>query len=121
MPSLNAKPNVPTIEQISAGGVAYRLQNGKIEIAIVHMVPEMRWQLPKGIIDEGETPEAAASREVQEEAGIETEFIGPIDVIEYWFFADYGKGRTRYHKFVHFFLMRYLSGTVEEHDHEVDE
>ena len=27
----------------------------------------------------------------------------------------------RYHKFVHFFLMRYISGDVSDHDHEVRE
>ena len=121
MPASVTNAKVPTIEQASAGGVAYRMMDSTPEIAIVKIVPELRWQLPKGIVDDGETPAIAALREVREEAGIETELVGPIDTIEYWFFADYGKGRARYHKFVHFFLMRYRSGSVDDHDHEVDE
>ena len=62
--------NIPTLDQVSAGGVVYRLASSAPEIAIVHMVPEMRWQLPKGLIDRGETIEEAAVREVREESGV---------------------------------------------------
>jgi 8-oxo-dGTP pyrophosphatase MutT (NUDIX family) len=110
-----------TMEQISAGGVVFRLGESAAEIAIVRIVPEMRWQLPKGLIDPGETIEQAALREVSEEAGITSELVSPIETIEYWFVADRGGERVRYHKFVHFFLMQYISGDVADHDHEVDE
>ncbi len=108
-------------EQVSAGGVAFRTDEGRIEIAIVLIVPEMRWQLPKGIVDRGETIDEAASREVREEAGIETDLLASIDKTEYWFMSDRDGERTRYHKFVHWFLMRYRSGDVENHDDEVAE
>ena len=110
-----------TYEQVSAGGVVFRRTGSDIEVVIVHMVPEMRWQLPKGIIDEGETTEEAAVREVREESGLEAKLIAPIETIEYWFTADYDGERRRYHKFVHFYLMSYTSGDVIDHDDEVDE
>ncbi|MBX3297558.1 MAG: NUDIX hydrolase [Acidobacteria bacterium] len=90
-------------------------------MALVLMIPEMRWQLPKGIIDPGETPEQAALREVREEAGIECELVEPIETIEYWFVDSRSGTQVRIHKFVHFYLMRYVSGDVADHDHEVAE
>jgi 8-oxo-dGTP pyrophosphatase MutT (NUDIX family) len=113
--------NIRTLEQVSAGGVVFRINKGSAEVAIVRIVPEMRWQLPKGIIDPGETIEEAALREVREESGIVADLVAPIETIEYWFVADRNGERIRYHKFVHFFLMSYKAGDVADHDHEVDE
>ena len=110
-----------TKDQISAGGVAFRLAGSEAEIAIVSVKPSLRWQLPKGIVDPGETPEFTAVREVREEAGIQTELLRLIETIEYWYQREqYGK-RIRFHKFVHFYLLRYQSGDVSDHDHEVEE
>ena len=91
------------------------------EVVIVKVVPEMRWQLPKGVIDEGETNEEAALREVREEAGVDAKIVELIETSEYWFTAERDGEMRRYHKFVHFFLMEYLGGNVEDHDHEVAE
>jgi 8-oxo-dGTP pyrophosphatase MutT (NUDIX family) len=113
--------NIRTLEQVSAGGVVFRTDGSAAEIAIVRIVPEMRWQLPKGIIDHGETIEQAALREVREESGVIADLVSPIETIEYWFVADRDGERIKYHKFVHFFLMSYREGDVADHDHEVDE
>jgi 8-oxo-dGTP diphosphatase len=116
-----AESKITTKDQISAGGIAFRYVGSDLQIAIVSVKPGLRWQLPKGIVDAGETPEFTAVREVREEAGIETELLRLIETIEYWYQrVQYGK-RIRYHKFVHFYLLRYQSGDVAEHDHEVEE
>ena len=113
---------LPTKTQTSAGGVAYRTTAaGTTEVAIVLVGSRRRWQLPKGIVEAGEAPEAAAMREVREEAGIETEMVGPLEVVEYWYVAAERGARVRYHKFVHFYLLRYARGDVRDHDREVDE
>ena len=62
----------------------------------------------------------AAIREVREEAGIEATIVEKLKLVEYWYQATVGGKRVRYHKFVHF-LMRYASGDVSDHDHEVNE
>ena len=49
----------------AAGGVVY---NAKKEILLIHRLGV--WDLPKGKIDDGETPEQAAIREVEEETGV---------------------------------------------------
>ncbi len=116
---------MPTLEQISAGGVAFRRtgeeDSGGLEIALILVGPQGRWQLPKGLVNAGETPETAALREVAEEAGIATALVEPIDVIEYWYYGSRGAQKVRYHKKVHFYLLKYLTGDVANHDDEVEE
>lgn len=115
------KPEVQTLEQISAGGVAFRVEKGETQVAIVAVRPSLRWQLPKGLIDAGESEEQAALREVREEAGIVCEIVEKIETVEYWYFAEKKGARVRYHKFVHFFLLKYLAGETKDHDHEIAE
>lgn len=110
-----------TLDQISAGGIAFRWKDSEPEIAIVCVKPKQRWQLPKGIVDPGESPEVTALREVREEAGVQTDRLGLIETIEYWYRSVRNGKPVRYHKFVHFYLLRYLEGDVSDHDHEVEE
>ena len=100
---------VPTKIQISAGGVAFREQVEQIEVVVISVGDDARWQLPKGLVDKGESTEAAAVREVREEA------------VEYWYLWNEDGRRVRYHKFVYFYLLRYKSGDVRDHDDEVNE
>lgn len=118
-----AVPKIPTRTQVSAGGVALRKNGPAVEVVLIAVdsAKGLRWQLPKGIVEEGESPEAAAVREVREETGITTEPVQLIERIEYWYYGTEDGERVRYHKFVHFFLLRYLSGDVSDHDHEVTE
>lgn len=109
------------IELVSAGGVAFRRGADSIEVALVAIGRDHRWQLPKGLIDPGETDEQAALREVREEAGIECSIVERLDTIDYWFNASYDGPLTRYHKHVHFFLMEYVAGDVADHDDEVED
>jgi 8-oxo-dGTP pyrophosphatase MutT (NUDIX family) len=120
MPSAS-KPTIPTERQVSAGGVVYRKKAVGVEVAIIKVGPVVRWQLPKGIVDEGETPEQAAVREVREETGLNAKIQSTMETIEYWYVSGGKTGKVRYHKFVHFYLMKYLSGKTDDHDNEVVE
>ena len=54
-------------EYSHAGGVVARTEGGKREYLLVEARRRRgEWVLPKGHIEPGETPEAAAVREVQE-------------------------------------------------------
>ena len=121
MPDTNPKPKLPVVDQVSSGGVAFRKGKSGTEVALISVGKPARWQLPKGIVDPGETPEVTAVREVQEEAGISTELIQKIDTVEYWYVGNKGQQRVRFHKFVHFFLLKYNSGDIGKHDWEVNE
>ncbi len=110
-----------TRTETSAGGVVFRLRDDDgFDVALIR-THEQRWQLPKGWIEDGETPEQAAIREVHEEAGLTGEVVAPLGRIEYWYRSTYDAEPARVHKFVHFFLVRHLGGTTDDHDAEVVE
>jgi 8-oxo-dGTP pyrophosphatase MutT (NUDIX family) len=73
--------------------------------------------LPKGHLDGDETPEQAARREVAEEAGVTAELVDELGDVTY----RYERRGRRIAKTVRFFLFEYLSGSVENHDHEIEE
>jgi 8-oxo-dGTP pyrophosphatase MutT (NUDIX family) len=79
----------------------------------------LQWTLPKGAQEPGETVADTAVREVREETGLEVELLGPLDTIDYWFV--WAPEQTRYHKFVHYFLMRAVGGDFARHDSEMEE
>jgi 8-oxo-dGTP pyrophosphatase MutT (NUDIX family) len=72
--------------------------------------------LPKGHLDQGETAEAAATREVTEETGVIAELIDKLGDVEY----TYERRGRRQAKRVAFYLFEYLSGNLEDHDHEIE-
>jgi 8-oxo-dGTP diphosphatase len=117
----SSKAKILTLDQISAGGVAFRWKESNPEVVIVSIKPKLRWQLPKGIVDPGESPEVTAVREVREEAGVETDRLDLIETVEYWYRSFRNGKPVRFHKFVHFYLLQYRSGDVSNHDHEVEE
>ena len=75
------------------------------------------WSLPKGHLEEGESAEAAAVREVAEETGITGEVVAPLGSIDFWFVAE---GR-RVHKTVHHYLLVRTGGELSDEDIEVAE
>jgi 8-oxo-dGTP pyrophosphatase MutT (NUDIX family) len=102
----------PRVEhQHSAGGVVVRDR----ELLLIATAGGKRWQLPKGRIEKGESPEQAAVREVREETGVSGRIVAPLGGIDYWF-AD---GRSlRIKKHVDFFLLDYLEGSEKDFDPE---
>ena len=105
------------VEEISAGGLVVDL-SGERGLLIGRHDKRGRtlWSLPKGHIEIGETPEAAALREVEEETGIVSKITRSLGVIDFWFMAD-GK---RIHKTVHHFLFSEISGDLSPQISEVD-
>ena len=105
------------VEEISAGGLVVDL-SGERGLLIGRHDKRGRtlWSLPKGHIETGETPEAAALREVEEETGIVSKITRSLGVIDFWFMAD-GK---RIHKTVHHFLFSEVSGDLAPQISEVD-
>jgi len=108
--------------QLSAGGIVCRRQpDGSIEVALVSTQGGQRWELPKGLVEKGESLEESALREVREEAGLEADIIERLEPIEYWYWWDEDGQKVRYHKKVYFFVMAYRGGDVSQHDFEVED
>ena len=104
------------IREFSAGGVVLRRLDGRPFVAVVRVRDEIL-ALPKGHLDGDESPAEAAQREVREETGIEAELVEKLGDVRY----HYMRGGNRVSKRVEFFLFRYLSGNLEDHDQEVEE
>lgn len=93
----------------SAGGVVIREASGIRELAVIQPRGKTVLSLPKGHIDEGETPEVAAVREVCEETGLHTALVTPLGDIQY----EYRFRGRLVRKKVSFFLLEYQSGTID--------
>jgi 8-oxo-dGTP pyrophosphatase MutT (NUDIX family) len=104
------------IREFSAGGVVVRQMQGRPFVAVVR-VRDQILALPKGHPDGKESAGEAAQREVREETGLEAELVERLGDVKYF----YVRGGERVMKIVAFFLFRYRSGSVENHDHEVEE
>jgi 8-oxo-dGTP pyrophosphatase MutT (NUDIX family) len=61
-----------------AGAVVFRRRNAQVLYLVVSSSDGLHWVLPKGHIDPGETPEIAALRELEEEAGVVGEIVAPL-------------------------------------------
>jgi 8-oxo-dGTP pyrophosphatase MutT (NUDIX family) len=96
--------------QRSAGGLVVRGE----EVLLIALQGGKRWQLPKGHIEDGETPEETAVREVAEETGVAGRPIGRLPSIAFWFVE---RGR-RVHNTVDYFLLEYEGGTSADYDRE---
>jgi 8-oxo-dGTP pyrophosphatase MutT (NUDIX family) len=72
--------------------------------------------LPKGHPEDGESAADAALREVREEAGVEASVREKLGDVRYWYQRD----GVRVAKTVTFFLLDYVSGEPDDHDHEVE-
>ncbi|MCU0264939.1 MAG: NUDIX hydrolase [Actinomycetia bacterium] len=114
------RPRLRTVEETSAGGLVVVRDDGEpraVLIARRNRRGRLEWVLPKGHLEAGETPEATAVREVEEETGIRSRVVAPLGTIDYWFVAE---GR-RIHKTVHHYLLELAGGELSDEDDEVEE
>lgn len=112
-----------TVHETSAGGLVIDGLDGPRETQVAALIGRMDrrgrmlWSLPKGHIEQGETAEETAIREVAEETGISGHVLAALGSIDYWFVTE---GR-RVHKTVHHYLMRFNGGELSDEDVEVTE
>lgn len=105
------EPELKTAYEVSAGGLVVR--GG--EVLLISTQQGRRWQLPKGHIEEGESRQQAAEREVSEETGVLGNVVATLPDIEYWYIE---RGTQRIHKRVYYFLLTYERGSETDFDPE---
>ena len=67
------KPSIQeVVREPTSGGIVFRRskKTGEVEILLIQDAKD-RWTIPKGHIEEGESPKETAEREIREEAGLE--------------------------------------------------
>ena len=98
----------------AAGGVVMRfVANGRVEVACVYRDARGDWTFPKGKLDDAETFEQCALREVLEETGLHCSIVRFIGTTNY----VHRKGKP---KIVVYYLMEAHDGEFEPNE-EVDE
>jgi 8-oxo-dGTP pyrophosphatase MutT (NUDIX family) len=117
-----ARPYAKRVDEVSAGGLV--IDKSGLQGLLIGRRDQkdptglkLLWSLPKGHIEEGETPEQAAIREVAEETGINSQITQSLGVIDFWFMA----GGKRIHKTVHHFIFKETGGLLAAQESEVDE
>jgi 8-oxo-dGTP pyrophosphatase MutT (NUDIX family) len=109
-----------TLRQVSAGGVLIRRSQDGPEVLLASRRTrrgDLVWGLPKGLIEEGESAEEAAVREVREETGHSGRIVEPLGEVAYWFVWE----DERIRKTVHFFLMEESGEEPGDRDQEMEE
>lgn len=102
---------LPAVEETSAGGVIVDVHDGVARIAVIarrNRAGRVEWCLPKGHLENDETLEQTAVREVAEETGIIGRVLASLGTIEYWFSTS----GTRVHKVVHHYLLEATGGEL---------
>ncbi|HVM00001.1 MAG TPA: NUDIX hydrolase [Egibacteraceae bacterium] len=115
-------PRYPTKRAVSAGGLVFDDRpEGRWVVLISrrNAAGRLQWTLPKGGLEDGEDLATAAVREVREETGLECSIIDKLGVIDYWFV--WRPDEVRYHKFVHYYLMRHDGGVPQPRDDEAED
>jgi ADP-ribose pyrophosphatase YjhB (NUDIX family) len=110
---------LPKVEETSAGGVVLDLSSDPPAVALIarhDRRSRLLWSLPKGHVEEGETPEEAALREVFEETGLVGRIVAPLGVIDFWFVVE----DKRIHKTVHHYVIEAVGGELSDEDVEVE-
>jgi ADP-ribose pyrophosphatase YjhB (NUDIX family) len=108
------------VEEFSAGGFVLDMRGGSPKAALIARRDRrgrLIWSLPKGHIEDGETAEQAAVREILEETGIRGRIVASLGTIDFWFMSETG----RIHKTVHHFLLTAQDVVLSDADAEVAE
>jgi 8-oxo-dGTP pyrophosphatase MutT (NUDIX family) len=115
-------PRYPTRRATSSGGVVCDDRpDGRRWVLLIarrNAAGKPQWTLPKGGIEDGETDEQAALREVREETGHGAVIDHLLGTIDYWFV--WRPDQIRYHKFVHYYFMWWDGQPPGDRDDEAE-
>jgi len=100
--------------EVSAGGIVFR-REPRLEFLMI-LDGYGNWTFPKGLVEEGETPEEAAEREIEEETGIRAAVVGRLGETRYTYHHP-RKGRVD--KTVTFYLLEARGGRLSPRRGEI--
>ncbi len=106
--------NLKCLYEKSCGGIIFYKTKQNTKILLVKNNNGRYWSFPKGHIEDGETEQETAVREIKEETGLDVTIVkGFREISEY---CPFGKIRKR----VVFFLARAFTDNVKIQEEEID-
>jgi len=100
--------------EVSAGGLVWNNRTGKF---LLILDPKNKWALPKGHLEQGETADQAALREVSEETGLPQRSLRIVKKIG---IIKYALKKRKGFKTVTFYLMETGVTAVKAQDEEIN-
>lgn len=101
---------------ISAGIITFFKKESEPEYLILHYASG-HWDFPKGKVEQGETLEQAARRELHEETGLTAQLVPGFEETFSYIFYDYDNGKAE--KTVYFFVGHTgIKTVILSHEHQ---
>ncbi|MFA6296432.1 MAG: NUDIX domain-containing protein [Patescibacteria group bacterium] len=101
---------------VSSGGVVYRKKDNKIEIILLHRDKTDTYHLPKGTVEDNESLEVTAKREIHEETGYDVELKSYLGFLN----SEFERDNAKIKKVTNYFLFTLIdekqNDFIKEHD-----
>lgn len=102
---------------IGVGGIVFQRDGALLLVQRAKEPARGRWTIPGGLVEVGETLEAAVVREVHEETGLMVEPVAQIEIVERidreQAQGENAAGRVRYHYVLADYLCRVTGGELK--------
>jgi ADP-ribose pyrophosphatase YjhB (NUDIX family) len=111
-PAMQTSREYPARPLIGVGAFIFDDDGALLMIQRANEPARGKWSIPGGLVEVGETLQAAVVREVEEETGLRVEPLAMVDVVERVLREDANAARIQYHYVLVDYLCRCRGGAL---------